>query len=81
MDGQNLYRSAKTAFGYHYPTTTSRRSPAPSVPARDGSPKSRFYTGIPDVTDNAFWYHFSNAKFAQWDGKAFMFSAPSALPQ
>jgi uncharacterized LabA/DUF88 family protein len=66
VDGQNLYRSAKTAFGYHYPNYDVH-SLANAVCARQGWQllQVRFYTGIPDVTDNAFWNHFWNAKFAQ----------------
>lgn len=66
VDGQNLYRSAKTAFGYHYPNYDVQAL-ARSVCARQGwqLDQVRFYTGIPDVTDNAFWNHFWNAKFAQ----------------
>lgn len=66
VDGQNLYRSAKTAFGYHYPNYDVH-SLANAVCARHGWQllQVRFYTGIPDVTDNAFWNHFWNAKFAQ----------------
>ena len=66
VDGQNLYRSAKTAFGYHYPNYDVQAL-ARSVCAGQGwqLDQVRFYTGIPDVTDNAFWNHFWNAKFAQ----------------
>ena len=66
VDGQNLYRSAKTAFGYHYPNydvhALARTVCAAQAWQLD---QVRFYTGIPDVTDNAFWNHFWNAKFAQ----------------
>ena len=66
VDGQNLYRSAKTAFGYHYPNYDVQAL-ARTVCAGEGwqLDQVRFYTGIPDVTDNAFWNHFWNAKFAQ----------------
>ena len=66
VDGQNLYRSAKTAFGYHYPNYDVHTL-AHSVCVHQGWQLNqvRFYTGIPDVSDNAFWNHFWNAKFAQ----------------
>ena len=66
VDGQNLYRSAKTAFGYHYPNYDVHAL-ACAVCATHGWELSqvRFYTGIPDATDNAFWNHFWTAKFAQ----------------
>jgi len=66
VDGQNLYRSAKTAFGYHYPNYDVHAL-ANSMCIRQGWQLRQvcFYTGIPDVTDNAFWNHFWMAKFAQ----------------
>ena len=66
VDGQNLYRSAKTAFGYHYPNYDVQAL-ARSVCVQRGWQLNqvRFYTGIPDETDNGFWNHFWNAKFAQ----------------
>jgi uncharacterized LabA/DUF88 family protein len=66
VDGQNLYRSAKTAFGYHFPNYDVHALAA-AVCSRQGwqLAQVRFYTGIPDVTDNAFWNQFWNAKFAQ----------------
>jgi len=66
VDGQNLYRSAKTAFGYHYPNYDVHAL-ATAVGASRGwqLDQVRFYTGIPDATDNAFWHHFWTNKFAQ----------------
>jgi len=66
VDGQNLYRSAKTAFGYHYPNYDVHAL-ATAVCARQGwqIQQVRFYTGIPDAADNPFWNHFWTAKFAQ----------------
>jgi uncharacterized LabA/DUF88 family protein len=66
IDGQNLYRKAKTAFGYHYPNYDVHAL-ATTVCATCGwqLKQIRFYTGIPDATDNAFWNHFWTNKFAQ----------------
>jgi hypothetical protein len=66
VDGQNLYHSAKTAFGYHYPNYDVHAL-ANAVCARQGwqLQQVRLYTGIPDVADNTFWNHFWTAKFSQ----------------
>ena len=66
VDGQNLYRCAKAAFGYHHPNYDVHAL-ASSVCLQQGWQLSRvqFYTGIPDASDNAFWNHFWTAKFAQ----------------
>lgn len=66
VDGQNLYRSAKTAFGYHYPNyDVHALAQAVSAIQNWQLRQVRFYTGIPDLGDNAFWHHFWTAKFAQ----------------
>lgn len=66
FDGQNLYHSAKKAFGHKHPNydpvaLTGR------VAAEMGWEVVgvRFYTGVPDEADDPFWNHFWNAKFAQ----------------
>jgi uncharacterized LabA/DUF88 family protein len=66
VDGQNLFYAAKTAFGYSFPNYDIR----PLVTAicqNQGWQMTgvRFYTGIPDASDNAFWSHFWTAKLAQ----------------
>jgi hypothetical protein len=35
VDGQNLYRSAKTAFGYHYPNYDDRVTAQRSITETD----------------------------------------------
>lgn len=66
FDGQNLYHSAKTAFGYTFPNydplKLAQRVCADAGWQFDGA---RFYTGVPDAQDNAFWNHFWTAKGAQ----------------
>ena len=66
IDAQNLYRKAKTACGYHYPNYDVHAL-ATAVCALRGWQLNqvRFYIGIPDATDNAFWNHFWTNKFAQ----------------
>jgi uncharacterized LabA/DUF88 family protein len=66
FDGQNLFHSAKSAFGYTFPNydplALSR-----AVCAQKGWQlgQVRFYTGVPDAADNPLWNHFWTAKGAQ----------------
>lgn len=66
VDGQNLFRSVKTAFGYPYPNYDVKAL-AEKVCAQSGWNLARacFYTGVPTVTDDLFWHHFWTAKCAQ----------------
>jgi len=60
IDGQNLFYSAKKAFGYHFPNYDPRAL-AEAVCSCNGWKLQdvRFYTGVPNVEDdapkNAFW--------------------------
>lgn len=61
VDGQNLYRSAKTAFGYHYPNYDVQAL-ARSVCAAQGwqFDQVRFYTGTAqNPKPNVMSAHFS----------------------
>jgi uncharacterized LabA/DUF88 family protein len=66
FDGQNLFHCAKSAFGYTFPNfdplALTNAVCAHQLWRNDGI---RFYTGIPDASDNAFWHHFWTAKGAQ----------------
>ena len=66
VDGQNLFYAAKIAFGYSFPNYDIRSLVA-AICQNQGWQLTgvRFYTGIPDVSDNAFWNHFWTAKLAQ----------------
>jgi uncharacterized LabA/DUF88 family protein len=66
FDGQNLFHSAKSAFGYTFPNFDPLAL-AKAVCASKGweLADTRFYTGVPDASDNAFWNHFWVAKGAQ----------------
>lgn len=66
IDGQNLFHSAKEAFGYPFPNYDVKKLAA-EVCARKGwqLQQVRFYTGFPDASDNPFWNHFWTAKLAQ----------------
>lgn len=66
FDGQNLFHCAKAAFGYTYPNYDPVTLANSVCVAQSWQCAGvRFYTGIPDVADNAFWNHFWTAKGAQ----------------
>lgn len=66
FDGQNLFHSAKAAFGYPFlnydPVALTKAVCAGQGWQVEGM---RFYTGVPDAADNPFWHHFWTAKGAQ----------------
>ncbi|HUJ45460.1 MAG TPA: NYN domain-containing protein [Opitutaceae bacterium] len=66
VDGQNLFRSAKEAFGYTYPNYDIRIL-AETVCTQRGWQLSKvcFCTGVPSVSDDPYWHHFWAAKLAQ----------------
>lgn len=66
FDGQNLFHCAKAAFGYLYPNyDPTALSKAICASKGWNCVQVRFYTGVPDAADNAFWNHFWVAKGAQ----------------
>ena len=66
VDGQNLFHCAKTAFGHTYPNYDIKKLAEAVCAAQQWECDSvRFYTGVPDASDNAFWNHFWTAKGAQ----------------
>ena len=65
IDGQNLFRSAKEAFGYSYPNYDPVALANKICQRQKWSLKSiHFYTGVPDLQDKPFWHHFWNKKLA-----------------
>lgn len=65
VDGQNLYRAAKDAFGYNYPNYDIKRLSEKICSSRGWSLTGiYFYTGIPDSQDNAFWHNFWSRKLS-----------------
>lgn len=66
FDGQNLFHCAKAAFGYTYPNYDPLAL-ANKISTDKGwrLQQVRFYTGVPDAADDAFWNHFWVAKSAQ----------------
>jgi len=65
VDGQNLYHGARESFGYTYPNYD-----APALAAAICREKGwdlvgvRFYTGVPDLSDDPFWHYFWSGKLA-----------------
>jgi uncharacterized LabA/DUF88 family protein len=63
IDGQNLFHSAKSAFGYIYPNCDVLALAQAVCAARGWQLEQvRFYTGVPDATDNPGWSGFWAAK-------------------
>jgi hypothetical protein len=70
IDGQNLFHAAKEAFGYHYPNfDVQKLSESICAPRGWKLVGSRFYTGVPDPSDNPFWSHFWAGKLASMGSK------------
>lgn len=66
FDGQNLFHSAKQAFGYTFPNYDPVALTRAVCEQRGWNVSGvRFYTGIPDAADKPFWNHFWIAKGAQ----------------
>ena len=66
FDGQNLFHAAKEAFGYDYPNYDPKKL-AKAICVQQGWQlvETHFYTGVPNASDNAFWYHFWVTKLGQ----------------
>ena len=66
MDGQNLYRAAKEAFGHHYYPNYDVNKLSAEVCKANGwnLTQVRFYTGVPDPADDPRWNHFWVGKLA-----------------
>jgi hypothetical protein len=63
IDGQNLFHAAREAFGHIYPNYDVRALALAVCRARNWALEQvRFYTGVPDRTDDAFWNQFWAAK-------------------
>lgn len=71
FDGQNLFHAAREAFGYTYPNYDPVCLAHAICQSKSWQLKQvRFYTGIPDLSDNPFWHQFWAAKlrFLSWRG-------------
>lgn len=65
IDGQNLYRAAKEAFGYTFPNYDIKKL-ADWVCRSNGWTLAEvyFYTGVPDPEDNLRWHTFWSKKLS-----------------
>ena len=65
IDGQNIFHSAKDAFGYRHPNFDVKKL-AQKLCLNNTYTLSeiRFYTGIPDKEDKPFWNQFWSAKLS-----------------
>lgn len=63
IDGQNLFRHAKDAFGHYHPNYDPWRL-AEAVCAREGwlNEQVRFYTGVPVVQHDRRWHAYWNRR-------------------
>ena len=65
VDGQNLYRAAKDAFGYHYPNYDIKLLSEWICSSRGWNLSDiYFYTGVPDPQDNGLWHSFWTRKLS-----------------
>lgn len=65
IDGQNLYRCAKDAFGYTYPNYDVIKLSAKICDSKSWNlHEVRFYTGVPTIEDDSFWHNFWALKLA-----------------
>jgi len=65
VDGQNLYRAAKDAFGYHYPNYNIKLLSQHVCSSHGWDLRDiYFYTGVPDPQDNNHWHNFWSKKLS-----------------
>lgn len=65
FDGQNLFHAARKAFGYTFPNYDPVALAQEICSQREWELSGvRFYTGVPDSSDNQHWNHFWNNKLA-----------------
>lgn len=65
FDGQNLYHSAKEAFGYSTPNYDPKKLADDCCKKLGWAlAETRFYTGVPDIGDNEYWHTFWTSKLA-----------------
>jgi uncharacterized LabA/DUF88 family protein len=64
IDGQNLFFAVRQAFGYKYPNYDFPALAAAVCTSKGwGVEQTRFYTGVPDASDDSFWSYFWAGKF------------------
>ena len=63
VDGQNLFHSAKESFGHTFPNYDIDALAREVCRQKAWSfHRVRFYTGVPDASDNSFWHSFWSEK-------------------
>ena len=63
IDGQNLFHAVRKAFGCTYPNFDPLRLAEALCRQCNWSLQgARFYTGVPDINDDAGWHHFWSEK-------------------
>ena len=73
IDGQNLFHAARESFGYTYPNYDAGALSRELCKRQTWTLQQvRFYTGIPDPTDDSFWHHF-------WTNKLLLMSREVGL--
>ena len=71
VDGQNIFHAAREAFGYTHPNYDVPALARAICHAKGWDLRqARFYTGIPDAADDAFWHRFWSGKLRvmSWQG-------------
>src|ERR1035437_2483036 len=78
VDGQNLYRHAKDAFGHHHPNYDPIKLHAAVCAANGWIPNLvRFYTGVPAQKESPMWSaYWSNRVIAMKRGGIFVTTRP-----
>ena len=65
VDGQNLFHAVRESFGYTYPNYDVMGLTGELCSAQGWQlDQVRFYTGMPDISDDPFWHHFWAHKLA-----------------
>jgi len=65
LDGQNLYHSIRESFGYTYPNYDVLALSRTICQKKNWELiQARFYTGVPDKSDDPFWSEFWSHKLA-----------------
>lgn len=79
VDGQNLFHSVREAFGYTYPNYDVNALARVVATAKGWQlAETRFYTGVPDPSDDPFWNHFWTHKLAMMGRPAGSYVFPPA---
>jgi uncharacterized LabA/DUF88 family protein len=65
IDGQNLFKAAKEAFGYSYPNYDPPALARAICAVKLWQPIAiHFYTGVPEQQDDPIWHNFWSSKLA-----------------